>query len=187
MASSVATANEPLAKIARELEDCSLRVEQVVTRAGDELWSASPRGGWTVGQCIAHLTRTSQEWTPRIERALETAPAGAPPYKPKAAGRLLAWFMEPPYRMKFKAVPVFIPRDRKLAATDLLAEFLGVQQDVERTLRMADGKAIDRIILTSPVNARLKYDVYSAFRIIAAHERRHLWQAERVLERVRAQ
>ena len=186
-APAAATRNEPLAKISRELEECSLRVEQIVTRAGDSLWTPNPRGGWAVGQCIAHLTRTAQEWAPRIERGLANAPAGSPPYRPTLTGRLLAWFLEPPYRIKAKTVPIFTPRDRKLAATDLLAEFLDAQQEVERMLRLADGKAIDRIILSSPVSAKMKYDIYSALRILAAHERRHLWQAGRILARLRAQ
>jgi hypothetical protein len=30
----------------------------------------------------------------------------------------------------------------------------------------------------------VKYSLYAAFRIIAAHDRRHLWQAERVRAQV---
>jgi hypothetical protein len=34
----------------------------------------------------------------------------------------------------------------------------------------------------SPVYARLRYNVYGALRMLAAHERRHLWQIERILK-----
>jgi hypothetical protein len=29
---------------------------------------------------------------------------------------------------------------------------------------------------------RVRYDLYSAFKIVTAHERRHLWQAEHAVE-----
>jgi hypothetical protein len=33
-------------------------------------------------------------------------------------------------------------------------------------------------------DARLRYDLLSAFEVIPVHQRRHLWQAERALARV---
>jgi rubrerythrin len=32
------------------------------------------------------------------------------------------------------------------------------------------------------VYARFRYNVYGALRMLAAHERRHLWQIERILK-----
>ncbi len=174
--------NAALARISGELDECSLRVERIVTQSVGQLWTPPPKGGWSVGQCIAHLTRTSEEWVNRLEPAIEDAPVGSPPYKPTLTGRLLAWFLEPPYRIKAKAVPIFTPRQRKPPGPELINEFMAAQQEVQRMLQAAEGKAIDKVILPSPVDARMKYDVYSAFRIIAAHQRRHLWQAERVMK-----
>ena len=185
MASTSSSLNDALARVESELGACSIQVDQIVQRAGEQLWAPPGRGGWAVGHCVAHLSRTASEWAPRIAQALADAPAGSPPYRPSLTGRLLAWFLEPPYRMKFKAVPILTPRDRKLAAGELLAEFMKSQREIERLLRQAEGKAIDRVVLPSPVDARLKYDLYSTFRIIAAHERRHLWQAERIIREVR--
>ncbi|MGH9521299.1 MAG: DinB family protein [Terriglobales bacterium] len=184
MATSPVALNQFLAEIEAQLRACSVRADQLVMQAGDALWTAPARGGWSVGQCIAHLARTADEWAPRIDEALANAPAGSPPYKPTLTGRLLAWFIEPPYRMKFKAVPVLTPRDRRIERMQLIGEFMEAQRAIERLLRISDGKAIDRVILPSPVDARLKYDLYSTFRIIAAHERRHLWQAERILREI---
>lgn len=181
MTTSATALNDKLAQISSELDECSLRVERIVEQVGENLWTPPARGGWSVGHCIAHLTRSSQESIPKLEGALEKAPPGSPPYKPNLTGRLLAWFLEPPYRMKSKAPQKFMPRERKISGAELIGEFLSTQQEIQRALHLANGKAIDRIIQSSAVNARVKYDLYSAFRIIAAHERRHLWQAERVL------
>ena len=48
-----------------------------------------------------------------------------------------------------------------------------------------DGLDITRIRVTSPFNTSLRYSAYSALHILAAHERRHLWQAENVREQLR--
>src|SRR6266550_1044877 len=37
-----------------------------------------------------------------------------------------------------------------------------------------------RVRLTSPFNARVRYNLYSCFTILPRHQHRHLWQAERV-------
>jgi hypothetical protein len=35
--------------------------------------------------------------------------------------------------------------------------------------------------MISPFDSRVRYNLFSAFRIIAAHQRRHLWQAEQAI------
>jgi hypothetical protein len=61
---------------------------------------------------------------PALEAALPNAPKGDGPYKMDLKGKLLVWFMEPPYRIKFKAVESFQPH---LSSKDVLAEFLASQ------------------------------------------------------------
>jgi hypothetical protein len=46
--------------------------------------------------------------------------------------------------------------------------------------RDVDGLPVDRIKITSPFDARLKYNLYAALTILPRHQHRHLWQAERV-------
>jgi hypothetical protein len=36
------------------------------------------------------------------------------------------------------------------------------------------------IKVTSPFNAKMQYDFYSCFSVLAPHQHRHLWQAERL-------
>jgi hypothetical protein len=43
------------------------------------------------------------------------------------------------------------------------------------------GLALDRIKVASPVDPRVRYNVWSSFNMTDAHQRRHLWQAERAL------
>ena len=39
--------------------------------------------------------------------------------------------------------------------------------------------------IVSPFDGRLRYNLYSCLTILPAHQHRHLWQAERVLEELR--
>ena len=41
--------------------------------------------------------------------------------------------------------------------------------------------ALDQAQIVSPFGEKVKYNLYAAFVPIAAHLRRHLWQAEQVL------
>jgi hypothetical protein len=40
--------------------------------------------------------------------------------------------------------------------------------------------------MASPVDSRVRYSIWSSFVVTAAHERRHLWQAEQAISRVRS-
>jgi hypothetical protein len=50
--------------------------------------------------------------------------------------------------------------------------------------RLGDAKGLDfgRVKVRSPFVPLLRVDLESAFLVVAAHERRHLWQARRVTE-----
>ncbi len=42
-----------------------------------------------------------------------------------------------------------------------------------------EGLALDQYLIASPFAKNMRYNLYSALVLIAVHERRHLWQAER--------
>ena len=56
------------------------------------------------------------------------------------------------------------------------------QAQLAKTIQSAAGLAIDRVRVESPVYARFRYNVYGALCMLAAHERRHLWQMEQILK-----
>jgi hypothetical protein len=63
-----------------------------------------------------------------------------------------------------------------------LPEFVERQQKLKAVIAEADGLALDGIRISSPLAPQVKYNVYAALHLIAVHQRRHLWQAERVAE-----
>ena len=62
-----------------------------------------------------------------------------------------------------------------------LQSFLEGQQHIQNTMKACEGLAIDKVKIPSPFNSRVRYSVWSSLVVTAAHERRHLWQAERAL------
>jgi len=56
------------------------------------------------------------------------------------------------------------------------------QAELTKTIQSAVGLAVDQVRVKSPVYGGVSYDVYGALRMLAAHERRHLWQIQQILK-----
>jgi hypothetical protein len=169
----------------RELDTASARAAEIAAGAADEAFHARPpSGGWSAAECIAHLTLTTAGMLPRIDTALAGGRAGVGDqqrYRRGIVGGLLAKTMEPPVRMRARTLPAFVPESA--AHKDaVFAEFQASQRELASRIEGASGLNLDELRIVSPFNARVKYNVYAAFCILTAHERRHLWQAERALE-----
>lgn len=63
-----------------------------------------------------------------------------------------------------------------------LPRFLALQDRLLKRLGRAEGLDLAGIRLSSPFFSFLRMDLGTAFAVVAAHQRRHLWQAERVAE-----
>jgi hypothetical protein len=64
--------------------------------------------------------------------------------------------------------------------------FCDRQERIIAALHRCRGRAIDQVKMASPVDPRIRYSIWSSFVIIAAHQRRHLCQAEQAIEKLRA-
>ena len=99
-------------------------------------------------------------------------------------GRVLKWFLEPPIRSRVKTAAPFVPRAVR-AKAEAFGEFANLQSKLGEVLQSAKDVDVAKIKIVSPFDKRVKYNVYSAFRIIVAHQRRHLWQAEQAVAALR--
>jgi hypothetical protein len=84
--------------------------------------------------------------------------------------------------MRTKTLPAYVPGADHLS--DPLNDFLASQQQLIETLYRANGIRLDRVKVQSSFNPRIYYNLLSFFSILAAHQRRHLWQAEQVRKEV---
>ena len=141
---------------------------------------------WSALECMLHLNLSNQAMLPGIRLAVETAPetrTTAKTYKMDMTGRFLAWSLEPPAFIKFKTTKVAEPVEGTDSEPEsVLEEFQRHHNQLIELLHASAGKAIDQQKMQSPF-ANMHYNAYSAFRIICAHDRRHLWQARKALPR----
>jgi len=132
------------------------------------------------------LTLTTRAYLPLLDEALaRVTPShgAAQVYRPDLMGRLLAWFLEPPYRIRSATAAAFVPGTTEDAGA-VMEQFQASQAELEQRLERAEGRDLGSVRLISPFNARVKYNLVSTFLIILAHERRHLWQAEQAVQTV---
>src|SRR4051812_546354 len=164
-----------------QFDACSEHARRLLTEQPAELVSRKPpSGGWSASDCVAHLAATNRHYYDMLRTALAAAPVGNGPFKMDFRGRLLKWILEPPYRSRVKTIPSMEPAAGQ-SPEQVLSEFAAGQQEIARILDLAEGKALEQVQITSPFSTRMRYNGYSCFAVLAAHERRHLWQAEQAL------
>lgn len=173
-----------LAELRQQFEACSERARAILTENPEvTLKQRPPRGGWCAAECVVHLTLTTGQYESIVQDGFARAQKGGEPYKRDWKGRFLAWIMEPPYRTGVKTRPEFEPVTTG-SPQQVLADFLASQKVMFERLERANGLALDQTLVESAFKKGFFYNMFSLFHILAAHQRRHLWQAEQALKRV---
>jgi hypothetical protein len=154
----------------------------VLDRSAEELTKRLEPESWSPTECLDHLARTTGSYLPAISRAVATAPKliTKRPLRTGTVASLLIRNLEPPYRLRYKVIPQLVPQkgDFETAWT----AFEESQTRLTETVCSATGLAIDRVTVPCPVCVHVTYNAYGAFRMLAAHQRRHLWQIQQILK-----
>jgi len=167
------------------------RLHCLAASVPEEWWArrADP-ARWSVGECVAHLNLTAEAFLPLLRRGIaegiargRTAPTR---FRRDPTGWLLWRMAGPPVRHRVRTTAPFIPSGSEPRHLTL-AEFDRLQVDQIGCVADAEGLPLTLIRVTSPFDARVRYNLYSCLTILPRHQHRHLWQAERVLERLRRQ
>ena len=151
-----------------------------------EAWLRSGRGGgWSAAQCLEHLNLTSEAMLPRVEAGLEQARrlAGqARERRPRRdpVGWLLALGSGPRVWWRLRTPAAFAPSPQ-LDPAAVVDRFRRLQDRWLHVVEAAEGLPLDRVKIRSPFDARVSYNLLSALDVAAAHQERHLAQAERAL------
>src|SRR5262245_11323300 len=168
---------------AHDFRHASEDARNLLTYSDEEALSKrrSP-SSWSALECVVHLNLAAQAMLPGIRQAVEAAPASSRAtltFKMDLPGRLLAWSLEPPVLIKMQTPKLAQPLE-SAGPEPVLQEFEQLHEELIQLVHASAGKQIDERKMKSPF-ANMHYNVYSAFRIIAAHDRRHLWQARKAL------
>ncbi len=173
-----------LQEILTALDESDRRAEDLVRDLDDERlnWRPDERS-WSIAQCLDHLNVASNVYAGPIREALERARrTGSVRKGPIQPGPFSRWFiatLEPPPKRRLPAPKKIVPAARKGKA-EVMAEWRRAQSAVRDLLREAAGLDLNGARFVNPFLPLIRFSVGTGFRVIAAHERRHLWQAERV-------
>lgn len=174
---------QQLAKIAQQILQVTRDAElQIHGRDKTDLGTRLQVGSWCVAECLEHLTQTTRSFLPAIANAIAQAPKlrGNRPLKTGIAADLLIRTMKPPYRVRFNVLPQLAPQH--LEAETAWTAFAKSQSELLATVLSAASLAIDEVRIKSPVYARVNYNIYAAFRMLVAHQSRHIWQIKQILK-----
>ena len=152
-------------------------------------WAPNP-ATWSVAQCLEHLNNTARSYLPMLDEGIAAAKRwgvyGTGPFRYRWFSRFFVKQMEPPARRRFKAPAVFAPAPQSAPQrkrTEIEAGFRGYQVQFVDRLRQANGVDLKKARVQSPANRWVRLDLGAGFALMAAHERRHLWQARQLTGR----
>ena len=146
-------------------------------------WRPDP-ARWSVAQCFEHLLTANGLMFRAAEEALSgTAPRTVwqrMPVMPRVVGRLLVRSQAPGATRKFKAPSKALPGASDIAA-DVVERFIAQQRDAVQQIQSLDEGHASRAIMTSPFVKVITYSVLDGWRLVLAHDRRHVEQARAVM------
>jgi hypothetical protein len=173
-----------LGECLRELEAIGTDAAKLVAGLSEDQfhWAPVP-SRWSIAQCVIHLEIIGRRYLPILDQTIEHARgAGLLSRGPFRYGFIERWLIgatEPPPRIRLRTPAPARPRnDQPVDA--VMTDFLAVQAELKKRLRAANGVDLARAKVTSPFVKALKMGLGPCFSFLAAHERRHLWQAWQV-------
>lgn len=176
-----------------ELARLSFEAGRLATPLDDARFNWQPEPGrWSVGQCLEHLVRSNRIYLDAMEDAARNAARteGQCDPTPLDPGRVGRWFVgeiEPPPKKRIGSPKKALPPSMCMKEATLIA-FAGEQQRVIELTRDTACLDCNGIRFKNPFTYGLRtFNLATGLLVLAAHERRHLWQATNVLAEMGAQ
>ena len=145
-------------------------------------WSPGP-GRWSVAQCLEHLIRIDRAYWPvfaRIEAGSYRSPLVCRLFLPGLWGALILKAVEPGTTMKARTSRPLDPASADVGG-DVLRRFAAHEKELGAHMEAIDRAGGADAVIASPLLNAIGYRVLDALRILVAHQRRHLAQAQRVM------
>lgn len=177
-----------LQRLLDQIEACERQAALLVGGLDDAAvnWvppAASRISAWSVAQCLTHLTLMNdfylRGWLDAVQAAARAGRGAFRGLRPTPLGRWFARSMEPPVRMKTKAIPAATP-DTRYPAAGLVEAYQASHETYRHLVRASAAVDVNRIVRPNAIIPSVKMRLSTVLLIIPAHDRRHLWQAANV-------
>jgi len=165
-----------------EILDSIGRVRDLARRVDEAAFRKRPEEhGWSAAECVDHLNSSTESFVRKIRRVIETGKVrpGSPQEDLTLLGRLYLWFMEPPVRKRVPSPQNYVPGATTPPREVLLVRFEKSHRELIQLIEETDAIDRTRLKLPTPVSKWIRISLLDAFAVLASHDRRHLWQAER--------
>jgi hypothetical protein len=144
------------------------------------VWRAEA-GSWSVAECLDHLAIGNRVYlramSPAAERARADGRTRRRPAKPGVLGRWFVRSLEPPVNPRFKGKAPRLIRPRQGPALgDAAGQFFASEDDVRAFLRQYADIDLAGVLFPNPFIRVLRFSLATGLHVLAAHQRRHLWQ-----------
>jgi len=175
-----------LQRIVDDILAIERRADEIAAPLSEEQFQWQPDGGrrWSVAQCLDHLAVGAEVYVATIRPVVDEARRrGVPrrgPATPGFFGRKFVNSLEPPVKMRGKAPNKILPRPKRTRA-EIMMSFHDAHAAFRRLIEESGELDTNAVTFSNPFLTFVKMRLSTAFHVIPAHGRRHLWQAENVV------
>ena len=174
--------------ILQQMLDSEEAARQLIAGVSDNQgnWQTVAGRTWSIWQCVEHLSLTNRVYAQALSEGLASPgtsgkTATGPEIKPGWFGRWFLSKIEPPVGLGVKTKPKVTPAAKGDLA-GALARFVESHKELRKIVETWDRADLNRVRYPNPFIPLVRFPVGTGLLIANAHDRRHLWQAQRVKE-----
>ena len=176
-----------LQKFHDDVEAADRKAEGLTAALTDEQFFWRPDGGsrWSIALCLDHLAVSNSVYGAAVGEGIAMARSRGwqrrGPAVPGFFGRQFANSLEPPAKFRSSAPGKIQPMPSR-GRNEILRASRDAHDRIRELIRQAAEFDTNRATFPNPFFSFVKVSVSTGFQVICAHDRRHLWQAERVIQ-----
>lgn len=181
MAAKIAVTRQEYQEAIRQLRDSAAQLGNRFN-LNQLTWQPAAGERWSIAECLDHLTISTAIYLDAMQSAIGGAPTGPMAGIFQTAGFASTKFtrdLDAPPRTKIPAPGKFRPR-ATLKPETILPDFLAAMDRVSSLVASTARNDLNAVRFPNPLTPLIRFTVGTGFLIVAAHGRRHLWQAEQV-------
>jgi DinB family protein len=168
-----------------QFESTKREADEIVAALTDAQinWRPAP-GRWSIGECLLHLATSTDAALPALDLAIAHAQVhGWVACGPYRYGWFTRWnvrSMEPPPAFRMRTFRIFEPPASAMRVGAVVRALADSRDRLLERTRVAAAVDLKRAIVVSPAMRLFRLPLGGYFAFLAAHDRRHLWQARQV-------
>ncbi|MEM7168160.1 MAG: DinB family protein [Planctomycetota bacterium] len=178
--------NSELDALATAFAEMAQWAPEVVAGLSEEQlqWRPQPKR-WSMAECIDHLNKTADIYTPALQRGIEMGQQtrGDAPIRHGILGKLFLQAVSPETKWRVATLKQFRPPEKPPMGA-VMTRFLAAQEDFIDCVQRADGLDLTKIKVRSPALKFLRLPLGTWLCVMRDHQLRHLNQAAQLRKRV---